>query len=270
MYESGLSYSSLNVARSAVAQFLHFGKKGETLGKHPLVTRFFDGLFRLRPPAPRYSTTWDVTIVLKYLGSELANNEALHLKEFSQKTVTLLALLSGQRCQTLHAIKIDNISFSEDSVVIVIDEAIKQSRPGVPNPVLEFKSFCENRAICIVECLRVYLKRTETLRKTNELFLSYIKPHKAIGKNTVSRWVKEILTKSGIDTSVFKAHSTRSASTSSAKESGLPLTSILETAGWSNARTFHRFYYRQLGEKKEEKSACKDFAVTIQTSHHAK
>ena len=42
--------------------------------------------------------------------------------------------------------------------------------------------------------------------------------------------------------SPFKPHSTRSAATSKAKRACVPLTDILKHAGWSNHRTFDRFY----------------------------
>ena len=49
------------------------------------------------------------------------------------------------------------------------------------------------------------------------------------------------LTNAGIDTNQFGAHSTRSASTSAAKTSGLDMTTIMKAAGWSNASTFALF-----------------------------
>jgi integrase len=267
LHDNGLGYSSLNVARSAVSQFLAFGNNSDsTIGEHPLVKRFFKGIYRIKPPAPRYVETWDVGKVLHFLGTEL-KNWGISLKDLSLKTAALLALLSGQRCQTIHRITTEHIHFTENTVVVLIDGMIKQSRPGIQNPVLEFEHYKENPAICGVECLKVYLSRTEGLRKSERLLLSCIKPHKPISKDSVSRWVKLVLERSGINTAIFKAHSTRSASTSCANESGLPLQTILETAGWSNAGTFQRFYQRQLEKKGGERRACRDFATTIQATH---
>ena len=47
---------------------------------------------------------------------------------------------------------------------------------------------------------------------------------------------------SGINTAIFKPHSTKAASTSKASKKGVPLGHILKTAGWSRASTFARFY----------------------------
>ncbi|ODM90605.1 Transposon Ty3-I Gag-Pol polyprotein [Orchesella cincta] len=59
LYENGSSYSSMNAARSALSVLL--GKvDGVSIGEHPLVVRLLRGVGRLRPPLPRYQTTWDV------------------------------------------------------------------------------------------------------------------------------------------------------------------------------------------------------------------
>ena len=52
------------------------------------------------------------------------------------------------------------------------------------------------------------------------------------------------MAQAGIDTDVYSAHSTRSASPSKAKSKGVSTRSILNQANWTNARTFKRFYDR--------------------------
>ena len=59
---------------------------------------------------------------------------------------------------------------------------------------------------------------------------------------TISRWLKQVLDYAGVDTHVFKSHSTRAASTSAAKAQDVPLDQILEAAGWSKEATFSKFY----------------------------
>ena len=49
------------------------------------------------------------------------------------------------------------------------------------------------------------------------LLLSFVKPHKEVKKSTISGWVKQVLKESKI----FKAHSTRSASSSKVGTLGL-------------------------------------------------
>ena len=55
-----------------------------------------------------------------------------------------------------------------------------------------------------------------------------------------------VLTETGIDTSVFSAHSTGAASTSAAHIKGISIDKILATAGWSTESTFCRFYRKPI------------------------
>ena len=54
------------------------------------------------------------------------------------------------------------------------------------------------------------------------------------------------MAKAGIDTSKYKAHSTRAAAGSKAKAQGLSTEQIVKKANWSNARTFYRFYHKEV------------------------
>lgn len=59
-----------------------------------------------RPPEPRYSFTWDVTVLLRLLKSWFPLS-ALDLKQLTLKTAALVALVSAHRSQTLSALSIE-------------------------------------------------------------------------------------------------------------------------------------------------------------------
>ena len=50
----------------------------------------------------------------------------------------------------------------------------------------------------------------------------------------------------GIDTSIFKAHLVRSASTSTAAMQGVTTENILNVANWSTESSFQRFYHKPM------------------------
>ena len=75
----------------------------------------------------------------------------------------------------------------------------------------------------------------------NRLLISTIKLHKPASKSTIGHWIKLDLLKAGISQD-FKPQSTQAAATSVAKLKGVPLQMIVKTAGWSNAKTFAKFY----------------------------
>ena len=66
LYSEGYKYNSLNSYRSAISS-VHERVEGYNVGQHPLVTRLLKGIFNERPPLPKYSSTWDVQVVLNYL-----------------------------------------------------------------------------------------------------------------------------------------------------------------------------------------------------------
>jgi hypothetical protein len=216
--------------------------EGFTVGSHPLVIRFLKGVYNLRPTTSRYCQTWDVSIVLNYLKT-LWPVTTITLKQLTLKLAMLIALSIAGRSQSLHLLTIENMRKVSSSVTLFYSDLLKQSRPGVKTPFAELKTFSLDQKLCVVHTLYEYLKRTDTLRGENKcLFISYVKPHKPVTKNTISRWLKTVMFRAGIDCNLYKPHSVRSASVSKAKLNSVPIDEILKVAGWSNAKTFGKFY----------------------------
>ena len=235
-------YSALNTAHSALSSYI-VCTNGLDFGSHPLTRRFMKGVFETRPSLPRYSATWDIQVVLKYLGKMHPSYE-LHLKELTLKVVMLLALLSGQRHQTLHALKTSCMKLTPDKCVFVVDSLLKTSKPGRHLGHLEFLAYTPDPSLCVVSYLSQYVRRTQPLRQNcDQLLLSYQKPHNPVHADTVSRWIKVTLAYAGINTEVFAAHSTRSASTSAASTKKVPLDITMKSAGWYSDLNFQKFYH---------------------------
>ena len=79
--------------------------------------------------------------------------------------------------------------------------------------------------------------------------LSFIKPHKEVATSSVSRWIVQVLNLAGINTNMFKGHSTRSASSSKASTQGVPLVEILKRGFWSNSTIFEKTYNKGTSEE---------------------
>ena len=237
LFRRKYGYSAINTARSAVSCVTG-------LGSQPLVRRFMRGVFNLRPTCPRYTSIWDVSVVIQYLRT-LPPAAELKLHVLSAKLVTLLALVTGHRCQTLHAMDTKHMDISESKAIFHIAPLLKTNSPKNPVSVITLKAYRADRRICVLTCLKLYLKRTRHLRSSTQLFISNSSPHNAVTKDTLARWIKSILTKAGVDTKVFKAHSTRAAATSAAARS-VDISTVLRTAGWSRESTFAKFYNKPL------------------------
>ena len=245
LFSNGASYNTINLARSAIAAYLN-----SNIGKHPLVCRLVKGVFENRPALPRYSSTWNVDTVLDMLGRW--NSASLSLKDLTLKTLMLLALVSGQRCQTLFLLNVPDIKFDSvnNSCTIYYTSLLKQSRPGHHLPPLFLNRF-HNRELCVLSNLEMYIDRTKELRTSEGLFIITMKPYTHAAKDTIAGWITSVLELAGIDTSTFTAHSSRSAATSAALSRNMPINSILSAAGWSSESVFLRFYNRSTNATKK-------------------
>ena len=133
----------------------------------------------------------------------------------------LLALLSGQRLQTLHSLSLSSLKVSDSRWVFSVDVPLKQTRKGKHLAPLEFLAFPQNNKLCVVSVLKEYVRRTKDVRGSEtKLLLSHQKPHKHVSKDTLARWLRDVLIKAGVDTQQFGAHSTCAASTSAAATCG--------------------------------------------------
>ena len=89
---------------------------------------------------------------------------------------------------------------------------------------------------------------TKELCKGNDLLVLYVKPHQAVGSQTVSRWLCAAIRQAGIDVS-FKGHSTRAAATSEAVDPGIPLEIVLDAADWSSTRILQKHYHKETANR---------------------
>lgn len=185
--EKWRSYSSLSTYRSALSLILHIPDNQEYLFK-----RFFKGLYNINPPKPRYSITWDTSLVIKYL-EVLYPPESLSLEKLTYKLVMLLALTSAYRLQTLSLIKLRNIHIKPASIEIAIPDNIKTSGKNKYQPILSFPFFKKKSQLCVGSTICHYINLTKSLRPQSEerLILTTRKPYKAASTQTLSKWLKK-------------------------------------------------------------------------------
>ena len=199
--ERQLGYNALNTARSALSSLVAH-TDGVPFGQNYHVKLYMRGAFQTRPPCPRYSSTWDPETVLKLLKT-WSPVDQIDLYKLTLKTLMLLLLVSGQRISTITQLSLDHMCISSSQIVFYIFENLKQSRPGYKNPALSFKAFTDDSQLCIVTCLHEYLARTAPIRGDDkQLFLTVKFPHRGASKDTLTRWVRSLMTLAGIDTSM--------------------------------------------------------------------
>ena len=194
-----------------------------SVGSHPLVKRFLKVVYQCHPAFPWYTSVWDVSIVLKYLKA-LPSLQDLQLKTLTLKLAMLCSLVTGQRSQSSHLMSQDHMSTGPDHCIFHMQDIVKQSVPWRKQPELIIPLFRAEPKLCVFSHLTEYLNRTEKLwGEEKRLFVSYIKPHKWVTKDTIVQWIKSVMESAGIDLTLFKIHSTRAATTSKAWASDVPI-----------------------------------------------
>ena len=242
LYSQGLSFSTINIARSALSCFCNFEGLPVPFGQLPVVKRFMKGVFQLRPSLPRHHSIWDVKQIFDFFRSQPPVDE-LSLKDLTCGIAFLVCLLSGQRCQTIHCLNVEHMDVTETEYTFHIVEKLKHTRPCVHQKPLRFIKYDIEPRLCIYRHLKEYLDRTSSFRvDQKQLLISFVRPHSAVSKDTISRWCRKVLEQVGIDISKYSCHSTRAAYTSSLVRKTFDLKDVMIAAGWTQEQTFQRFY----------------------------
>ena len=240
LYTAGLQYRTINVHRSALSMTLK-PVEGFNVGDHPLVRRLMKGVFNVRPPKKKLVPSWSVQKVLDTL-AEWSPSAKLDLKTLTYKTVMLVSLATAKRCSSLSllSVKPGFCEISGSQARLQPDGLEKHSREEYLGTPVRIKVFKEDVRLDPVHYLRAYVRRTRHLRQGNRLFVSVVKPHKAVLSETISRWLRSVISLSG---QWGTGGSVRSVSTSCALGKGATLQNILEAGDWARVSTFRRYYY---------------------------
>jgi len=161
LYNAGLGYSSINTARCALSSFNC--ASSTPIGSNLLVCKFMRGVFNSRPTQSRYTMVWDVKIVLNMF-RQWKDNSELTLKELTLKTVTLVALITAQRVQSIHQFDLSTMLKGEQKLAFKL-ELLKQSRPSIKSPIIEIVKYPHCKKICVMDALFSYIERTEAMRE---------------------------------------------------------------------------------------------------------
>lgn len=229
------------MARAAVSSII-----AKDYSKSDILKRIMKGIFQLRPQLQK-NVTWDVSLVINHWKAKFPAHK-MSLMMLTMKTALLLVLTMGQRQQGLHLIDVRNLEIKYDKIIIRYGDPLKTTNPNFHQgeiPILAYK----DKRICPVWYLKEYLRRTNSYRNHNSLFLITMKPFTPASKSTISNWVRKALVKAGVDMNIFTPHSTRAAATTKMNKTNVSITTILNTAGWKNDKTFAKYYNKKIVDK---------------------
>lgn len=76
----------------------------------------------------------------------------------------------------------------------------KTNKPGQKCKPLVFNEYTLDPKLCPLSMLKEYIQKTKPLRNSaKKLLISFMQPHKAVSRDTISRWTKDVLKPSIID-----------------------------------------------------------------------
>ena len=242
--DEGLGFGAVNTARCALSVVL-MRVEGETVGKNYVIHWLMKSLYERKPPKPRYSRFWDVSLVFD-LFKEWPDNHMLSLRDLGFKVALLILLITGHRGQTILALKIDSMELSTREAVFDLQTLLKSNRMGDPLSTVTLQQFKDNKKLCVVRAIRQYIKITKDIRKSSQLLISYIHPNGPISRDTLARWTVRLLGKAGVNTGKYASHSTRGAVASNARTLGVSVKTILACAGWKTSLSFAKHYNKKV------------------------
>lgn len=177
-------------------------------------------------------------------------------KMLTYKVTILMALTSASRVSALHHLDIRYMVLTETQCTFTFSKLHKSWKKGATPPAVTFYAYKANENLCVVSTIKEYINRTKEWRirdNQSQLLLSFINPHREVVSSTIAGSIKNLLCSAGINTEVFKAHSTRSASTSKAGASDLSLPDVMVKWGsWSNESTWQKFYNKKVATPEEK------------------
>ena len=257
-FTKGLSVSSLRGYRSALSAVFRFHLP--SLSSDPVIRDLLRS-FRLssaervlRPPA------WDLSKVLQYLvTSAFEPLSRASFRALTLKTLFLLALATAKRVGELQALSSLVTFVGADACLSYIPQFVAKSESltrSIPRSFL-VKSLADFAAgldtdllLCPVRALHLYLPRARSLSPgRHRLFVSPRRPSRAMSKNAVSFFLREVISAAGAarpHVGSLRAHDVCSVSTSVAFHRNWSVSSVLKSATWASSSVFSSFYLRDI------------------------
>ena len=261
LFDENKALATIASYRTAIGA-IHSGfSDGSSVSSSVHLSRLLRSFFLSRPPKRTLVPSWSLPAVLRALAKPpfepMAQASFHHL---AVKTVFLVAIASGQRRSTLHALTLEpgHIRWESAGVRLIprADFLAKNQSASSKEAVQIFlpslsshSSVMQDKLWCPVRALKWYVDRSRSLRTSPDLFISTVAPHSRVSLSTISRWLVEAISSAGSDALISatpRAHDTRGLSTSWALFNGVSVDQITQAAYWANPNSFITCYLRDV------------------------
>ena len=254
-----LSVSAIKGYRSMLSFVFH--SKLPVISNSKVLSDLIKSFSLQRPPHREPKLSWDLNKILSVLRA--SPFEPLHnipIRNLTQKCLFLIALATAKRVSEIHALSFEVGKQGQDLILSYLPHFLAKTESDsnpLPRsfPLKSLGDFVgdlrEELLVCPVRCLLAYIKRTSNIQsRPKSLFLSPGNPSRAISKNGISFFLRELISNYGLlgaqEGLAPRAHSIRSMATSLAFKKNIAIPRILEAATWRSNSVFASFYLKDV------------------------
>ena len=207
----------------------------------------------LFPPLP-----WDLDKVLEYLsGPPFEPLTKASFLDKTKKALFLLAMATAKRVSELQALSF-SVSFQGEDLVLYYDPFFRAKTESAANPLprsvivpslSDFAGNLPERVQCPVRAIKFLRKAARSASYIpSRLFVSPWNPERAMSKNAISFYLRQLITDSGAVSSSRppRAHDIRGITTSLNYYSNLSLSHLMQVATWKSNRVFASRYLKEV------------------------
>lgn len=242
--KEGLAYNTILCHKSVVSTLCN-PESTNCLSSHPMVKRILKSI-SLSSPKVQKAPTWDTDHLISFISR--LDPESNNLYEISRCTAALLLLCSGRRVHDLTLLTVDpnNCKISEDHIILWPIFGSKTDTATYRQSGWKLRSNKEHTTLDPVHWIKKLISAGRSRRiqaDCNNLFITTCGKPKAASRCVIAGWVKKLLKESGIEAS---AGSFRAAVASKSWLDNCELDEILARGNWRSAKTFRRFYCKDI------------------------
>uniref|UniRef100_A0A0N5BL82 Reverse transcriptase domain-containing protein n=1 Tax=Strongyloides papillosus TaxID=174720 RepID=A0A0N5BL82_STREA len=243
--ESG---NSLNLSKSAIfsAYKLSNIKLPEELSN--TVENLLKGRARERGSTQPDTTIWNIKELLDYIRAD----EGTNIQNVIKRTLTLVAITSGNRVSEIHQMKISKMKDQGNKLVFQLGITKTKGLDGIFQE-LEIVNYEKEPKISPYTNIKNYIEASKQFRdeilimeEKDNLWISSVRPIKALSSQRISKLIKHYIQEAGITT---RTHNTRKAAVSAAAWANMKVQDIIKAIEWKDEKMFREVYYKE--SKKE-------------------
>lgn len=254
-----LAYSTICVHKSVVSTFCR-PILGNPLSSHIIIRQTLKGIALQQPPK-RKPPIWDVKVLTAYLTSHAPHSFSLF--EVSRRVAIILLLCSGRRVHDLTLLRCDsaNCIIENNSIVMWPKYGSKTDNSSYRQSGWRLLACSSNTNVDPVFWVTKLLEVSQSRRgNLDSLFISTCGTPKPATPTIIGGWIKSVLKLAGIDSS---PGSVRSAVASASWLDHTPIDQILSRGNWKSARTFHKFYKKEVNSSPTNSTALSNLFQSV-------